>query len=301
MLPPTTPRQILTALLPYLKTAGAYAQQIQAQIAAQPDKDGKGDNFFASALSDADLSVQTMMEVVLLGLFPQVRFYGEEHEQTYNTKYFRAIDLGPAGDYLITLDPIDGTQFYLDGHSNYQIILAILNADEYEAAIAITPSQGIYYYTLRGEGTFRGRLDQSLEDCTRITVDSPPLAVCLGWQMGEMVPHLSASRSDPCGNGYRVYHTKTDYSKATQIPNFNGLLSGDLCGAVLARGQFIDGAALAFMAQEMGYIVTTFTGEPPPPLHTCNDYLRPGMVIGSSEKIHRDLLDAVAAAGVVGA
>ncbi|WP_035985158.1 inositol monophosphatase family protein [Leptolyngbya sp. KIOST-1] len=292
MLPSTTPRQILAALLPYLKTAGAYAQQIQAQIVAQPDKDGKGDNFFASALSDADLSIQTMMEVVLLGLFPQVRFYGEEYAQTYNTKYFRAIDLGPAGDYLITLDPIDGTQFYLDGHSNYQIILGILNADEYEAAIAITPSQNLYYYSLRGEGTFQGSLEESLENCRRIKVESPSPAVCLGWQMGAVVPHIS--------DRYRVIHTKTDYSPEAQIPNFNGLLSGDLCGAVLARGQFIDGAALAFMAQEMGYIVTTFAGELPPPLHTCTDYLRPGMVIGATASIHRDLLEAVAAAGVVG-
>ncbi len=292
-MPPTTPQEILTALLPYLKTAGAYAQQIQAQIAAQPDKDGKGDNFFASALSDADLSIQTMMEVVLLGLFPQVRFYGEEHEQTYNTKYFRAIDLGPQGDYLITLDPIDGTQFYLDGHSNYQIILGILNADEYEGAIAITPSQDLYYYTLRGQGTFAGSLAQSLDECTQIRVQSPTPAICLGWQMGDLVPYLS--------DRYRVYHTKTDYSKETQIPNFNGLLSGDLAGAVLAKGQFIDGGVLAFMAQEMGFIVTTFTGGPPPPLHTCSNYLRPGMVIGSSKAVHSDLLAAVTAARVVGA
>jgi fructose-1,6-bisphosphatase/inositol monophosphatase family enzyme len=292
MLLPTPPRQILEALLPYLKTAGAYARQIQAQIAAQPDKDGKGDNFFASALSDADLSIQTMIEVVLLGLFPSVRFYGEEHEQTYNTKYFRAIDLGPAGDYLITLDPIDGTQFYLDGHANYQIILGILNADEYEAAIAITPGQDLYYYALRGQGTFKGSLAQSLDDCTQIKVDSPTPAICLGWQMGEIVPFI--------GDRYRIYHTKTHYSRETQIPNFNGLLSGDLCGAVLARGQFIDGAALAFMAQEMGYLVTTFTGDPPPPLHSCSDYVRPGMVIGSDRAVHGDLLAAVTAARVAG-
>ncbi|HSM80282.1 MAG TPA: inositol monophosphatase family protein, partial [Nodosilinea sp.] len=244
------------------------------------------------ALSDADLSIQTMMEVVLLGLFPTVRFYGEEHEQTHNTKYFRAIDLGPAGDYLITLDPIDGTQFYLDGHSNYQIILAILNADEYEAAIAVTPGQGIYYYSLRGQGTFRGSLAQSLDECTQITVGEPSPAICLGWQMGDVVPYI--------GDRYRVYHTKADYSREQQIPNFNGLLSGDLAGAVLARGQFIDGAALAFMAQEMGFMVTTFTGEPPPPLHSCSDYLRPGLVIGSDRAVHADLLAAVTAARVTG-
>ena len=281
-----TPRQILTTLLPYLKTAGAYAQQIQAQIQAQPDKADKGDNFFASALSDADLSIQTMMEVVLLGLFPQVRFFGEEYEQTYNTKYFRAIDLGEPGDYLITLDPIDGTQFYLDGHSNYQVILGILNADEYEAAIAITPGRGRYYYALRGEGTFKGHLADSLEDCQRITVDDPTPAICLGWQMGNLVPHLS--------DRYRVFHTKTDYSKTQPIPNFNGLLSGDLAGAVLARSQFIDGAALAFMAQEMGHIVTTLMGDPPPPLHACEPYQRPGLVVAANAAIHNDLLEAIA-------
>lgn len=280
-----TPRQILEALLPYLKTAGAYAQQIQSKIQAQPDKDGKGDNFFASALSDADLSIQTMMEVVLLGLFPQVRFFGEEYEQTYNTRYFRAIDLGEMGDYLITLDPIDGTQFYLDGHSNYQIILSILNADEYEAAIAITPGQNLYYYALRGEGTFRGQLTDGLADCVRLTIDQPAQAICLGWQMGDLVPHLR--------DRYRVFHTKADYSKTQQIPNFNGLLSGDLAGAVLARGQFIDGAALAFLAQEMGHIVTTFAGDPPPPLHTCDAYQRPGLIVAASPDIHRDLLAVV--------
>ncbi|HIK44235.1 MAG TPA: inositol monophosphatase family protein [Leptolyngbyaceae cyanobacterium M65_K2018_010] len=285
MLTQPTPRQILETLLPYLKTAGAYAQQIQTQIQAQPEKDGKGDNFFASALSDADLSIQTMMEVVLLGLFPQVRFFGEEHEQTYNTKYFRATDLGSPGDYLIALDPIDGTQFYLDGHSNYQIILSILNADDYEAAIAITPGQDLYYYALRGQGTFKGRLSDQLNECTPLAIENPAKAICLGWQMGDLVPYLR--------DRYQVFHTKADYSKASPIPNFNGVLSGDLAGAVLARGQFIDGAALAFMAQEMGHIVTTLGGEPLPPLHSCDNYQRPGLVIAASPEIHQDLLEAV--------
>lgn len=290
--PPPPPREILTTLLPYLRTAGAYAKQIQRQIQAQPEKDGKGDNFFASALSDADLSIQTMMEVVLLGLYPEVRFYGEEYEQTYNTKYFRAIDLGDLGDYLVALDPIDGTQFYLDGHRNYQIILSVLNADEFEAVLAVTPGQDIYYYTLRGQGTFKGQMHQDLADCQPVAIEAPQKAICLGWQMGDIAPLLR--------DRYTVFHTKTDYAKESPIPNFNGLLSGDLAGAVLARGQFIDGAALAFMAQEMGYIVTTFEGHAPPPLHTCRNYQRPGMVVAASAEIHRDLLDACRGAQVAG-
>ncbi|HEY9858651.1 MAG TPA: inositol monophosphatase family protein [Candidatus Obscuribacterales bacterium] len=146
-----SPRLFLETLFPYLKVAAAYACQIQAKIVAHPAKDAS-DDFFAAALSDADLSIQTLVEVALLGTFPNIRFYGEEYEQSYNTQYFRSIELGPQDDYLVTLDPIDGTQFYLDGHSNYQIILSILNRDEFEAAIALSPAQNTYYArTLPGD------------------------------------------------------------------------------------------------------------------------------------------------------
>ncbi|MEC4804819.1 MAG: hypothetical protein SAJ12_10390 [Jaaginema sp. PMC 1079.18] len=59
-----TPRQILSTLFPYLKTAALYARQIQSAIASQPSKT-EADNFFGAALTDADLSVQTAIEVAL--------------------------------------------------------------------------------------------------------------------------------------------------------------------------------------------------------------------------------------------
>ena len=286
MTEPLTPRLILETLLPHLKVAAAYAQQIQSKIAALPAKE-QTDNFFAAALTDADLSIQTFVEVALLGIFPQIRFYGEEYEKSYNTKYFRAIDLGPAGDYLLTLDPIDGTQFYLDGHSNYQIILSVLDADDFAAAISLSPAQGLYYYAIRGEGSFVGSLDVGLEDCRPLKVTQPKNAVLLGWKMGAMADKLKSR--------YDVIDVKTSYSKEVQIPNLNGVLSGDLVGAVLSKGQFIDGAALAFLAGEAGYLVTTLEGTPLPPLHTCVDYLRPGLVVASSMQVQQHLLEAVKA------
>lgn len=279
-----TPRHILEVLLPHLRVAAAYAQQIQTQIAAHPDKD-YGDNFFATALTDADLSIQTFVEVALLGLFPQMRFYGEEYEKTYNTKYFRAIDLGPQGDYLITLDPIDGTRFYLDGHPNYQIILSILNADDFEAVLAISPAQNTYYYALRGEGAFQGTLLDTLDQCQPLRLAAKQDTILLGWQMGKVAAQL--------GDRYRVISVKTDYAKDAPIPNVNGLLSGDLTGAILSAGKFIDGAALAFIAREAGYWVTTHDGSALPPLHACQDYQWPGLVIASSESVHRDLVAAL--------
>ena len=50
-----SPREILSVMLPFLKVAGAYAQQIQKRIAIHPDK-YDGEHLFANALTDADLS-----------------------------------------------------------------------------------------------------------------------------------------------------------------------------------------------------------------------------------------------------
>ncbi|MFM7428154.1 MAG: inositol monophosphatase family protein [Elainella sp.] len=279
-----SPREILAALLPQLRIAAAYAQQIQTRIVAQPSKET--DNFLAAALSDADLSIQTFIEVTLLGLFPHLRFYGEEYEKTYNTKYFRGIDLGEQDDYLITLDPIDGTRFYLDGHSNYQIILAILNRDDYEAAIAVSPAQQCYSYALRNGGCWQGALTDDLAACQPVTVTDTSATVFLGWDLQALKPILEPH--------YRAVDITRDYSSAVQIPAINGILTGEIAGAVLKAGQWIDSAALAFMAREAGAVVTTLSGEPLPPLHSCRDYRRSGVLIAASPEVHQDLLAALA-------
>jgi fructose-1,6-bisphosphatase/inositol monophosphatase family enzyme len=278
-----TPREILATLLPHLRVAAGYASQIQERIATLPAKEA-GDNFFAAALTDADLSIQNLVEVALLGTFPEIRFYGEEYEQSRNTKYFRSIQLGEQDDYLITLDPIDGTQFYLDGYDNYQIILSILNADDFEAVMAISPAQKYYDYALRGKGVFRGNLHEDLDACQPLTITNPKPAILLGWGMADLKPPLSAK--------YQAIDLENCYDGTMKVPNYNGIFCGDLIGWVTKRGKFIDSGALAFMAKEAGCIVTDFDGLPLPPLHTCQDYTYSGAIVGATAEVHRDLLAA---------
>ncbi|MBG1241119.1 inositol monophosphatase family protein [Nostoc sp. NZL] len=285
---PTT-RLILETLLPHLKVAAAYAHFLQPKIAALPPKE-QGKNFFTAALTDADLAIQNLIEVVLLSTFPEIRFFGEEYESSNNTKYFRATELGLDGDYLVTLDPIDGTKFYIDGHSNYQIILSILNSDDFEAVVAISPAQNVYFYAVRGEGAFKGTLEMSLEACAPLQITSPKPSILLGWGMNS-VAHLLKDR-------YKVIDIATDYSSDIQIPNLNGILSGDLSGAVTKSGKFIDSAALAFIAKEAGWIVTTLDGSTLPPLHTCQNYSLPGLIVAASQSVHQDLLKAMQSVAV---
>ncbi|HEY9817693.1 MAG TPA: inositol monophosphatase family protein [Candidatus Obscuribacterales bacterium] len=282
-----SPRTILETLLPHLRVAARYAHQIQTSIVALPDK-GDASNAFAAALTAADLSVQTAVEVALLGTFPHLHFYGEEYEKSFNTGYVRSQDLSPPGNYLVTLDPIDGTRFYVDGHDNYQILLGVLGWDEFEAVLAITPAQNRYAYALRGEGLVQGALHEDLDACTPVQIEQPQAAILLGSAMTKVKPYLP--------NTYEAIAVETDYDQVRRIPNVNGVLTGELAGAVLRGGKFIDGAAIAFLATEMGYVVTTHQGEPLPPLHTCSDYARPGLIIAASAKVHQDLLHAVQAA-----
>lgn len=286
-----TPKILLSTLLPSLKVAAAYAQQIQQRIASHPAK-FEGDHLFANALTDADLSVQTFVEVTLLAKFPNVRFYGEEYEKSYNTKYFRAIDLGAQGDYLVTLDPIDGTRYYMDGHPNYMIILTVLNADGFEGAIALMPGRDRYYYSLRGEGTFVGRLTgdggDEFEDAQPLKIEQPEEKVVLGWALS---PLAGVVRSH-----YPTIDLKTEYSADVVVPPINGLLTGEISGVILASAQFIDTAALAFMAQEMGYYLTTYTGEPMPPLCESDNYRWPGLIVSATEVMQEKLIEIMTTA-----
>jgi len=277
-----SPQEILQTLLPHLRVAAGYARHIQARITSLPAKDA-GDNILSAALTDADLSIQTAIEVALLGTYPDIAFYGEEYEQSRNTKYFTSTEL-TSDRYLITLDPIDGTKYYLDGFDNYQIILSILDRNSYQGVIAVSPAQDCYYYTLKDKGVYRGSLAQDLKDCQPLTIDDAKPAILLGWGMAHLKPLLE--------DKYEVIDIENCYSSEVKFPNYNGIFSGDLIGWITKRGKFIDSAALAFMAAENGCIVTGFDGMPLPPLHSCQDYSYQGAIVARTPTLHQDLLAA---------
>ncbi|MEL6440226.1 MAG: inositol monophosphatase family protein [Cyanobacteria bacterium J06621_8] len=282
MPPLPSPQEILQTLLPHLRVAAGYARQIQSRIASLPEKEA-GDNILSSALTDADLSIQTIIEVALLGIYPQLAFYGEEYQQSRNTKYFASTELS-SNNYLITLDPIDGTRYYLDGFDNYQIILSILNTDHYEAVIAVSPARHSYYYALKDQPIYQGNLDQDLAACKPLGIPKAAPAILLGWGMAHLKPALQ--------DKYQVIDIENCYSNTVQFPNYNGLFSGDLSGWISKRGKFIDSAALAFLAQQHGSIVTGFDGLPLPSLSTCKDYSYEGVIVANTPQLHQDLLAA---------
>jgi myo-inositol-1(or 4)-monophosphatase len=278
-----TGQEILEALFPTLKLAANYASEIQGKIKPLPEKTEFGSNFYATALTDADLTIQTTLELAILAQFPQIRFFGEEYKKSYNTKYFTATTLGEAEELLITLDPIDGTKPYLDGLPCFSIILTVIKGKYYEAVLMLQPKKEQYIVALRGKGAFVGSLTDS-----KLTFSQPlqlePLKsqkIYLSFALADMRSKLASQ--------YDVWCSATDYSADKNPPEYLDLIQGRLAAVLLAKGNLIDNAALGFIAKEAGAIVSLWDGQDFEPFTEVEELKIPGLIVAHNQEIQQKL------------
>lgn len=277
------PLDIIEALLPTLKLAGDYACMIQTQVQAQPEKTEYGDNFYGTALTDADLTIQTTIELAMLAQFPQLHFFGEEYEKSHNTKYFKSIGFGSEDDLLVTLDPIDGTRAYLDGLPCFSIILTIIRGRKYEAVFVLQPQRKHYCYALRGKGAFIADLKTDFSSAKPLKLANlNSNQLYLSFALKEQKQLFEPDFTTWC--------SASDYSPNQVIPDYLDFIQGKLAGFVIAQGNLIDSAAFAFIAREAGAIVTHFDGTDFEPFNQVKNMRIKGLVIAANQQIHQQIL-----------
>jgi myo-inositol-1(or 4)-monophosphatase len=275
------PLDIFRVLLPTLRLAANYACNIQQKVQAQPEKSQYGENFYATALTDADLTIQTAVEMALLSYFPEIHFFGEEHESSYNTKYFQSINLGE--NLLVTLDPIDGTRFYLDGFDGFSIIVSIIKNNCYEGALIIQPKRECYYYVVKDHGVFFANLYEDLDDAQPFHL--APLSSQVIYLSFALTKFKSIFADD-----FETWCSGIDYSLDKKPAEYLDLFYGNLAGIVLGHGNLIDSAVFAFMSEELGAIVTTYSGEKWQPFTKVKNMKIPGLIISYNREIHQKLV-----------
>lgn len=283
---PADPLSVLETLLPHLRAGAEYALRIQSRIAHQPDKATIGENRFAAALSDADVSIQTAIEVAVLSAFPQARFHGEEYASSVNTKYLAGTwwDEG-SNDWVFLLDPIDGTRYYLD-QGEFQVIFSIASPEKFEASVFLFPRRRKIVYAVHGAGAFIA--DWSI----------PSLRMAQPFRLTPVAAPVYISRTpyrdDASLSEHGVFQVNRDYRPGPQTPIYAGFFFGDFSAIVMSSGQLIDGAAAAFVAAEAGAIVTTHRGEPmPPPRSAGSDRAIEGLVISVEQSVHDRILAGI--------
>jgi fructose-1,6-bisphosphatase/inositol monophosphatase family enzyme len=230
-----------------LVTAGDYALAIQPQVAGPRQKDGH--NAWVNALTDADLSVQGYMEVATLARFPHVRFFGEEHAQSLNQKYFPH-----NAEISVHLDPVNGTYLYKHQRPHWDIILSIAERRRLMAAISYVPSSGRFYLAVRGVGALTGgRGHPRLADMVPL-LTRPGGRACLTYQTPEVNERLRGQ--------FDCYDIVTDDDPARGLDNLNEFYSGRLAAFACRTGECLDWGAAAFIATHAGGKASNLDGSP---------------------------------------
>lgn len=275
----TTPQDIIQYLLPFVATAGGYSAYVQHRVGTHAAKDGA--TTFHHALSDADLTIQSYLEVVLLARFPTVSFFSEEGDQSLNVKYF------PENSPLeVLLDPIDGTRSYIDNRTHYQVIVTIHDDKEIVGALCYQPRLNRCYIATKNQGAYVLTHDEAIQGLTgtrlEISHATGPVLVFNRPDLVEKIsPHLETR------------DIVTEYAITPGRYNSTDLLVRGAIAHISAPCQAIDGGAISFIAQEAGAIVSDFQGNPMGNYRASPKRTLPEIIAASTPKVHETILRAV--------
>ena len=275
----TKSSEVLSYLLPYIVTAGAYSAEIQSRVATHDEKGG--DTIFHHALSDADLSIQGFLEVALLARFPELCYFSEEQEQSLNRKYFLA-----SSSLEILLDPVDGTRPYIDGKEFYQIIVTLHDAREIVGSVCYMPRRNKCFVATQGEGAYL----LTRED---IAAGRPGVRWDVTKGEGPVLLFNSQALVEKLSKTMVSKDIATAYVEEPGRYHSTDLLEGTACAVVLRTCQAIDGGSLAFIAAESGAIVTDFAGGVVPSYREVPLRVLPSVVVAVNPEVHRKVLEAL--------
>ena len=275
----TDPIEIINYLLPHIVTAGAYSAEIQSRVSTHDAKGGV--TIFHHALSDADLSIQAFLEVVLLARFPELHYFSEEQDKSLNKKYFKG-----SSSIEVLLDPIDGTRPYIDGREFYQIIVTIHDEAEIVGAISYMPRRNRCYVASKGHGAFILTRDDITHGRQGSRCDvTKGMGPVLVFNAPRLVAKLSGS--------FSVKDIVTAYVEEPGRYYSTDLLEGTASAVVHETCQAIDGGALAFISCEAGAIVTDFHGKPMSSFRALESRVIREIVVSVSSEVHARVLAAL--------
>lgn len=265
--------------LPILVTAGDFARAIQGRAQSQVAKAGQ--NAWVEAVTDADVAVQTFLEVATLARDPKLGFFGEEWAQSDNHKYF-----DPQADTVVHLDPVNGTFLYKTQRDSWDIILSIAHAGQLVAAVSYMPVRGQFFLALRHRGALTGGRDAAHLDGMQALCTQSGSRVCLTYQAPDVKQAVSEH--------YDAFDIVEDHDPERAFDNLNDLFTGRLDAFACRQGELLDWGAIAFIVHQAGGMVSTLEGKPLSGLNAFVPDTKADMLVAASPAIHREILNLLA-------
>src|SRR6266581_3820881 len=109
-------------------------------------------------VSDVDLAIERQVRTHLAETTPDIGFLGEEEGQSG----------GPAGGWLWTLDPIDGTSNFAHGIPLCATSLALLHDGHPVLGVIDAPFLGQRYHAIEGQGAYTSEHRMSASSTDRL-------------------------------------------------------------------------------------------------------------------------------------
>lgn len=126
-------------LVDITKQAGKIALNNREDIIVNKKQDG-------SFVSNTDLEISDFINKSLSDKYPDIKILCEENILSYDKRKNE--------DYIWIIDPIDGTQDYIQGLDEWTINIALVKNDEVIAGVVSAPFYDSIYYALKNEGSF---------------------------------------------------------------------------------------------------------------------------------------------------
>lgn len=268
-------------ILPHLVVAGSYAKRIQTNIEVHPAKAGmKGE--FAEALTDADLSIQNFIELVLLAKYPELNFFGEEYASSLNTKYF-----GKSSELTVLLDPIDGTRYYKDKLPHYSIIISVVDRESFLLNIIYFPERDRCYLALKNQGAFQ-------LNSTEMLAGKWSRAIELNNNRNAILTSGQIELATKFPKEFCIIDAVRDYNKDNPGITGEDLFTGKASALFLGTTQMIDGAAFANVFREAGAYLCTWEGKDWPAISETKDWLYPSVIVANTKELAMEILEIIA-------
>ena len=150
------PQRFLETVLPIVRQCAAASRVFYGDVAdvgkkADSSLTGRRAQQASSVLTVLDAAFQDLILGAVHGRFPHIRCIAEER-----TPMRRAF-AGNASDYVVILDPIDGTLHFQRGDAPYHVCVGLAHRGRMLAAAVARPNQDKLFTAIRGKGAWLQR------------------------------------------------------------------------------------------------------------------------------------------------
>jgi len=153
-----------------LYQCGQVARRLRGKVARE-DKEPE-EHQLSTGISDVDRMCQEIILVKALHVMPGLEVSGEEVEELPPdlTRLFSR----NSGRHVLVIDPVDGSDCYLEGGTEYAHMVGILDQETGLTACGLVyfPESYRLYYAIRGSGSFV--VDGLFGEPRRLEVVEPP-------------------------------------------------------------------------------------------------------------------------------